>query len=65
MAAHKGPASLRPRFTRSGSSVAAIPVIYTLPAAYSQAKAYGCERGILVTWKHKGKFYENVASYFA
>jgi hypothetical protein len=26
MAAHKGPASLRPRCTRSGSSVAAIPV---------------------------------------
>jgi hypothetical protein len=25
MAAHKGPASLRPRCTRSGSSVAAIP----------------------------------------
>jgi hypothetical protein len=26
MAAHKGPASLRPRCTRSGSSIAAIPV---------------------------------------
>jgi hypothetical protein len=26
MAAHKGPASLRPRCTRSGSSVAAIPI---------------------------------------
>jgi hypothetical protein len=26
MAAHKGPASLRPRCTRSGSSVARIPV---------------------------------------
>jgi hypothetical protein len=28
MAAHKGPASSRPRCTRSGSSVAAIPVYY-------------------------------------
>jgi hypothetical protein len=26
MAAHRGPASLRPRCTRSGSSVAVIPV---------------------------------------
>jgi hypothetical protein len=28
MAAHKGPASLRPRCTRSGSSVAAIPIYH-------------------------------------
>jgi hypothetical protein len=28
MAAHKGPATLRPRCTRSGSSVAAIPVYH-------------------------------------
>jgi hypothetical protein len=31
MAAHKGPASLRPRCTRSGSSVAAIPVYQSTP----------------------------------
>jgi hypothetical protein len=31
MAAHKGPDSLRPRCTRSGSSVAAIPVLNFLP----------------------------------
>jgi hypothetical protein len=30
MAAHKGPASLRPRCTRGGSSVAAIPVYHQL-----------------------------------
>jgi hypothetical protein len=30
MAVHKGPASLRPRCTRSGSSVAAIPVSHGL-----------------------------------
>jgi hypothetical protein len=40
MAAHKGPASLRPRFTRSGSSVAAMPIYLSkwsevsLPASY-------------------------------
>jgi hypothetical protein len=34
MAAHKGPASLRPRCTRSGSSVAAIPVSQSLGCLY-------------------------------
>jgi hypothetical protein len=34
MAAHKGPASLRPRCTRGGSCVAAIPVYESLHIAY-------------------------------
>jgi hypothetical protein len=39
MAAHKGPASLRPRCTRSGSSVAAIPVYQSL-AFLSSSSSY-------------------------
>jgi hypothetical protein len=35
MAAHKGPASLRPRCIRSGSSVAAIPVHQSMPGKKS------------------------------
>jgi hypothetical protein len=35
MAAHKGPASSRPRYTRSGSSVAAIPVYHAHHQEYN------------------------------
>jgi hypothetical protein len=41
MAAHKGPASSRPRCTRSGSSVAAIPVYQSLPECVAVA-VLGC-----------------------
>jgi hypothetical protein len=49
MAAHKGPASLRPRCTRSGSSVAAVPIyqlhsflISTLNRVSDQLHGPGC-----------------------
>jgi hypothetical protein len=44
MAAHKGRASLRPRCTRSGSSVAAIPVYKSIHAKASESYPYVCER---------------------
>jgi hypothetical protein len=43
MAAHKGPPSLRPRCTRSGSSVAAIPVYQ-----------YTNQLGTLLLWNMEG-----------
>jgi hypothetical protein len=43
MATHKGPASLRPRCTQSGKSVAAIPS--TKIAVYCSINLVGVERG--------------------
>jgi hypothetical protein len=45
MAAHKGPGSLRPRCTRSGSSVAAAP-IYHLPPTPTKSRC----AALLCTW---------------
>jgi hypothetical protein len=41
MAAHEGPANLRPRCTRSGSSVAAIPVYLSSQLCISVLYCYG------------------------
>jgi hypothetical protein len=51
MAAHKGLARLRPRCTRSGSSVAAIPVYITIKCiVYGYSKAH-ISHGILTKWE--------------
>jgi hypothetical protein len=52
MTAHKGPASLRPRCTRSGSSVAAIPVYQ------STHKSKRCKDNVMLRGQTKVKVAE-------
>jgi hypothetical protein len=46
MAAHKGPASSRPRCTRSGSSVATIPVYHTSCFTYSNVGIWNADLNV-------------------